>query len=180
MTKRPLQLDSLKDILFNFTLYQCGFLVENCAIALEERGKTPGVVLKVKGDASIEFDLHWTSPDQQRRDGYQDPIELVENGAITITCFLVRELTEYKKIKQARRGGGFDYYLENTNQLDTQNPWVAQIEVSGILMESPSNTIISRYTKKIMRNTLRRNMSMPTYISIVEFNTPQAHFSRFV
>lgn len=180
MSNKSLHLGNLKDIL-NFSEAQCICYAEYCAVALEHWDNNPGVLLVVTGELDCEFSLHWESPSQ--RDGYQDPYDFWQYGAIAISCFLVKELTHYTRIIQSPRGGGYDYFLGfhlGDENYDPLNPWHARIEISGIGRETRSNTVGYRYSKKVNRKTLRRAVSMSTYISIVEFESPKAHFSKCI
>lgn len=179
MQIKDININSLKDIATEMSSIQCNFWAENCAIALQELQKQQGELLIVNGDISLQFRLFWTIPESTN--GYKEPRDWLKYGAVAISCFLVREITEYSVIEESPQGTGFDYWLgydESSPNFDPDNFYQARLEISGIAKESKSNTINSRSLKKKKQTKRSDHLGIPAFVSVIEFKTPKAYFAK--
>jgi hypothetical protein len=171
-------LEELKDTIMLFSVNQCNFLTENCIVALEECNHKCGCKMEIIGDKKSEVFIFWSS--KFNKAGYIETKKIVEHGATAISFFLARSFTDYTLIEEAVIGTGFDYWLGyNSNHLkyNPKNFLSARLEISGILIESSSNSIKERIRIKKNQTAVTDPLKLPAYISIVEFSKPKAYFA---
>ena len=151
-------------------------LFENCIVALHKCNHPSPVTLSVDGMTRHDYTLNWDDNynDQLART-YADEQSMTERAAIAISILLALKQTSYTVIERSRKGTGFDYMLGEKDD-PFFNP-KARLEISGILRESPQNSVNSRYQQKEKQTSISDDMQLPAYISIVEFNTPKALFN---
>jgi len=179
-----LVLEDLKTTIDLFSSTQCDFLSENCIVALETKNHCTGCVLHVSGDVTLGFSLNWNKP--VKINGYKEPKKYTEKGAEAISFFLTSHFTGFKVIEEAviKTGPertGIDYWLgysEDHEDYDADNFMRARLEVSGILEETPSNTVKSRAAGKKRQVFPTDKTGLPAFISIVEFSSPKAYFGK--
>jgi len=171
-------LEELKEAIKLFSVNQLDYFAESCIVALESNNHKSGCKLKIFGDSSDEASVEWSTI--VLRAGYQEPKKFVENGAIALSFFLVREYTDFAVIEEATIGTGFDFWLgydQDHPMYNALNFISARLEISGILKESRSNTIESRTINKKTQTNPTDFLKLPAYISIVEFSQPKAYFA---
>jgi hypothetical protein len=174
-----LDIETLKDTLLNISPVQCDGYSEGCIVALEAQGKQTGVKLKVTGDAESEYLLNWKK--KVNKNGWKEPIKFTESGAVAISFFLTRKLTEFNVIEEALIGTGVDYWLgyDDTHpNFDKLNFINARVEISGILEEKGTNTLEARVRKKMVQTEQSDSTKLPAYVSIIEISTPKDYFAK--
>lgn len=172
-------LEELKDTITLFSPTQADFLSENSIVALEYNKHTSGCILKIGGDQVEDIQLKWSTA--VVKSGYKEEKKFIEKSAEAISFFICRKYTDYNVIEEASIGTGIDYWLgydENHLSYDPINFLNARLEVSGINVETPTNTIASRVKIKIKQTDPSDSTAIPAYISVVEHSTPKAHFSK--
>ena len=141
-------------------------------------GHRSGVRLIVHyADAEEPVEICWEGEiDAQLLRSFEER-RATDNAACAIALLLMRELTEYTAIKQSPIGTTIDYYLtskhragELRNEDLIFNQVEARLEVSGILRETPENTVEHRINQK--RRRLEREGDLPDLIVVVEFSKP--------
>jgi len=173
---RKLTLESLNDNIPIITNEAAGFFKENCMVCFHNQGYTSGVELKtVYKESNTTFAVCWSgNVTKQMLRNYSDLSQAAEHAACAIAFLLIRELTDYVTIEQAAKGKGIDYFLVPKNQNmedDLIFNHTAGLEVSGILKESPDNTVDARINGKIKR-LKRLKPGLPVVIVVVEFSKP--------
>jgi hypothetical protein len=172
-------LEELKETVKAFSTVQSDFLAENCIIALEANNHRSGCVLRVNGDAEIEFTLAWSK--QVSRAGYQEPVKFTEKAAEAVSFFLTAHLTEYVIVEESVIGTGIDYWLDYAEydaRYNKEYMFQAKLEISGIFRETKDNTLENRVKDKKRQVRDGHTAVVPAYISVVEFSSPKAFFGK--
>ena len=98
-------------------------------MCLESQGHSPGVRLRIRGDARIDSqELRWPLVTEQLRLTHADAREAAELGAAGIAILLTAQETGYTVLRRAAINSGVDYWLG-----DAAGTGLARLEVSGIL-----------------------------------------------
>lgn len=175
-----LTLEELTETLRFFTQTQSEFWTENCIVALESFNHASGCKMELKGDVQNTATLLW-SKEITKKAGYKESNKYVEKGAEAISFLLAISLTEYDIVEEALIGEGFDYWLgykEGSENYNEDNFLNARLEISGIGEESPTNKVEYRANKKKKQTNVSDDLKLPAYVSIVEFKSPKALFSK--
>jgi hypothetical protein len=149
------------------------FYKNNCMVCFHLTGHASGVRLAVHYNGLIrQADICWTGQiSQQLLMAHGDLKKATDFAACTIALMLVRELTEYTAIEQSAEGTTIDYYLtEQQPDNDLIFNRAARLEVSGILSETPNNTVDGRIRRKTRR--LKPESDLTDFIVVVEFSKP--------
>lgn len=172
-------LEELTEAVKLFSTHQCSFLTENCIVALESCNHKSGCKLEILGDKTDAALLEWST--EVKTAGYQEPRKYVEHGATAISFLLAQSFTEYRILEEATYGTGFDYWLgydKNHVKYNPSNFLSARLEISGILRETPQNTLIERVKLKREQTNVSDSSKLPAYISVVEFSQPKVYFAK--
>ncbi|MBK8565832.1 MAG: hypothetical protein IPN76_21440 [Saprospiraceae bacterium] len=174
---RTLDLDDLKKgKLLGLSKNVGAFLAEAAIVCLHLNGHQNGALLKVTGAYQLDFQLIWKDdPDSDTLKNWRDLNETVEYGASAIALLLIDELTEFTFSTRAVQLGLADYMLSKKGSsfgFEDENP-AAYLEVSGILNESPVNTIDMRLNIK-EKKLGNKSENAPIFIVIAEFSAPKA------
>jgi hypothetical protein len=171
---KTIKLSNLKNLAIEISQVQCDFYAEACSVALQKNHhKNP--TLTVNGDFNGSFVI--LRHEVTKLAGWEDNIEVAENGAIAIAFFLINEYSEYSVIRQSIRGTGFDYWLgykPDHKKFDPNNFFVARLEISGILQGNDSE-IKRRVTIKLKQVDKSAKLKLPAYISVTEFSNCKSH-----
>jgi len=164
---------SLKKMETYLTREVCDFFSQAASVCLDNQNHSQGIVFKVEGDLSSEFQLFWNEVTQQMRDSWDDMSDTTEDGACCLAMLIVQKLTEYKVIRRARKKTGFDYWLgDKKDEYPFQEK--ARLEISGILKGNKSQ-IRQRIREKIEQTKQSNHLKLPAYIVVVEFSTPMLY-----
>lgn len=172
-----LNLNSLREILPDWSDNQSNYFVEGLSIGLERQANSSGIILKVDGDTKIDFKLEWEKCSDQVEKSWKEPKKIAEAGATALAFFLTEKLTEYIPTEEAMIGTGVDYWLgfkDDHEDYDEINFMNARLEISGINVETPTNTVEGRV--KIKKEQVKKTdgMNIPVFISVSEFSTPKS------
>lgn len=153
-----------------------------CMVCFDRHKHTSGVQLSVNFESqSYSVAVLWNGTiTQEEKRAYNDLKKATDFAACTIALLLIRDFTEYTAVLQASaRGETIDYYLEPQ---DADDMYIfdqsVTLEVTGILQETPGNSVQGRYNKKVQR--LKRDLKEKVYIAIVEFSQPQTKVMSYV
>jgi len=146
-------------------------LAEAGAVCLEEQSHSNGVELKVYGEFTDAFNVHWPDVTDQMRLCWNDYEVTTEYGAYGIAILLIRDLTGLSIIERSRKGSGFDFWLGYEDELPFQNK--ARLEISGI--RKGDDSIVKARVHQKLKQTERSKGSFPAYIAVVEFSKPLSH-----
>jgi len=176
-----LTLEELQETLVFCSAAQSEVWKENSIVALEDQKHQTGCKLTLLGDNQENILINWCS--DFKRTGYTEKKKFTEKGAEAISFLLATKLTQFNVIEESTIGTGIDYWLgyaEGHEQYDDLNIYHARLEISGILKETKTNNLEKRVKEKkeqAQRGDATFNY-LPAYISIIEFSTPKAHFSK--
>src|ERR1035437_73967 len=92
-------LEDLKEAIQLFSTNHCGYLTENCIVALEKNNHQSGCILKVFGDDNDDVILTWST--QVENAEYKESKKFVEHGAEAISFFIANTYTEFQVIEEA-------------------------------------------------------------------------------
>lgn len=174
-----LNLNSLVEILPEWSAKQCDYFTEGLSVGLEKQGNDSGVVLEVTGIRDLKLKVEWTKCTEEIHRSWKEPKKIAEMGATALAFFLTEKLTEFVPTEEALIGTGVDYWLgykEHHENFDEDNFMNARLEISGINKEEGSNTVEAR--TKIKKKQVQKSdeMKIPVYISISELNSPKSIF----
>ena len=161
-----------------------GYLVQAAIICLEESNHASGVTLAVDGDLHAEPEVCWDPlPNAAQSRHSWDPDDATEQGACALAVLLIDKFTDYTIVERAakrlgpRRGSGFDYWLDKKDSFQSQPTdlqlFSARLEVSGIRKGSHAD-IVARSKQKVNQTKQSDFLSIPAYVVIVEFGSPQS------
>ncbi len=174
---RTLNLDTLNMGLPGITKAMGAFFAEAAIVCLVKNGHRDGAVLKVTGDFEEKFILRWSSDlDDKAHENWKNEQRASEYGAVALALLLMLHLTSYDEFEDSGIGTGIDFWLKEKNRkkLTILNPRKARLEISGIMKESPSNTIQARIRVKEEQVKSSDFTNLPAYIAVVEFGTPKS------
>lgn len=174
-----LTLEDLTDALIYFSPIQSQGFTENGIVALEHHKHTSICAMQLEGDFSDCVDLSWSTT--VIKNGYKEKKKFTEKGAEAIAFLIATSYTDFEVVEEASIGTGFDYWLgynEENENYDPDNFLNARLEISGILKETPQNTIESRIKSKKEQTKPTDGTGLPAYISVIEFSNPKAYFAK--
>jgi hypothetical protein len=152
-------------------------LMETCVWALLHCNHKNGVRLKVvHGKDTGFYVVGWQEDalDEEavRRSYNRD--DATEYGAEAVALLISIDRTPYDAIERAITTKGIDYWLGFKNRKPNE-PFhrAGRLEISGIMTETPSNTVRERVRDKL-RQTRPTDHTFPVYIIVVEFGQPYA------
>ena len=146
-------------------------LAEAAGVCLESQGHSPGVRLRIRGDARIDSqELRWPLVTEQLRLTHADAREAAELGATGIAILLTAQETGYAVLRRAVINTGVDYWLGDAAGTDQ-----ARLEVSGIL-RGDGGRMNARVNEKMRQTERSAATGLPVYVVVVEFGAPVAHF----
>lgn len=163
--------------------------LQQISVCLDNQGHQWGTTLTVvykedvepqhlfrKNEATIyEYILpNWLSvTSQMQRNHGQDLAYTSEQAAYGIAFLLILELTEFTIIRKSVKTTGVDWYLGYKNDPHDLFKDAGRLEVSGLLYESPQNTIRSRARIKLKQTAPSDIKDLPVYVVIAEFSKPE-------
>lgn len=180
---KALILDSLGDGIPALDADLAGMMKKSAMVCLNHHKHKDGVLLEIKSTQLESCALHWSDDvtvemlkryagTSSNSASYEPTTRTTDDAACAIALLFIRENTKFTAIEKAGIGTTVDYYLssqENDSDLIFNNA-EARLEVSGILTETPANTIKRRLKEKKDRLL---DEGIPTFIVITEFKQPQ-------
>lgn len=153
------------------------YLYENLIMGMHISCHKSGVCLQTLGIEEKQFVMKWQNEcTAQMKRAYTDTIKVTEETAVGLSLLLTRKLTDYTIVERSWNGTGIDYWLGYEN--DPMFSRAARLEISGILQETPSNTITRRVRVKDKQTDQSDNTSLPAFISVAELSTPKLYFNK--
>lgn len=172
-----LHLDTLGDGIMGLTQEFGNFLLQACAVCLENQSHRSGaqmVLLNSRGNKSIT--LYWNAiVDDRVRRNWSDLQEATEYAATGVAIKLAQTESNSSCIERSSKGTGFDYWLGDENDLGIFER-KQRLEISGILQETTSNTVASRMKSKEKQTEVSDGMAIDAHICVVEFSTPKGEY----
>ncbi|OPY65906.1 MAG: hypothetical protein A4E63_02765 [Syntrophorhabdus sp. PtaU1.Bin050] len=176
-----LVLESLGSDIPTLNKVKASMLRETCIWCLTKCEHSNGVQIKCDiFTAPVTHTIKWE--DDVDLDGllraYNDD-DAVPFGAEALALLLIRKHTPFTAIQRAAKPSGIDYWLgyKSKNPYSLFSMKDARLEISGILVESGSNTIKSRIKQKL-KQTEASDHVFPVFISVIEFGNPKAETVR--
>lgn len=132
----------------------------------------------MEGDFAEEFAVVWQqSIRQDAKTTWGDSRETAEFGATALALLLILAMTDYHEFERKEQGGGFDFAIwkpaQPTGKVNVERK-SGRVEVSGILKETPGNTINMRVAIKKRQAAKSTELNLQIFIVIVEFGMPKA------
>jgi hypothetical protein len=137
-------LDQTIDLLAGPSKEQIKVFNQWAATALDKYHENSTVSFNFKIDGiEKSFILRWNS--DFSKDAMKERRKIAEEAAISITMFLMSVLLEYHYVCQTEIGEGVDYRFQKQRpSIENFLQGSHYVEISGLLEESPSNTISER------------------------------------
>jgi hypothetical protein len=171
-----LDLEELRNGIMGLTPEFGSFCLQACTVCLENSNHSTGVNTNLSGNNSSRLTLNWNSAvNTQVKRNWTDSDEATEYGATAIAILLVKHLSEYECIERSSKGLGFDYWLGEENTLEIFQR-KARLEISGILKESPTNTLENRTKIKEDQTKKSSFLNMSAHICVMEFSNPRCAY----
>lgn len=171
---RTLNLDKLKGGLPDVSPAFGTLFAEAAAVCLTLVGYRSGVTLTVQGAFQATYIVEWTQEiGSLEKTSWGDLKEAVEYGATALAMLLMMELTQFDSFKREDQLEGIDFELSQ-HKKQTPKDQNAKLEISGILKETPDNTVHIRVNMKERKIKKRGNLNLQVYVVVVEFGTPKA------
>lgn len=153
------------------------YLYENVLAGMYLAHHESGDTLSIQGIADTLFRMSWDGIfTEQMQRAYSDINKVTEEASVGISLLLTRKLTDYTIIERSWTGTGIDYWLGY--EADPLFTRAARLEISGILLETISNSMATRIKAKEQQSTQSDDTLLPAYISVVELNSPKAYFNK--
>jgi hypothetical protein len=144
-------------------------MAEAASVCFVERGHRSPAKLRVEGDLSAELEVHFLEVTRQMRNAHHDQDEATEYGACAVAALVLRDLFGLTVLRRSKKGTGFDYWLAPEASPLFRN--ASRLEVSGI-RRGGEREIRARVRSK-ERQLAPSNVSLPVYITVVEFGAPR-------
>lgn len=168
-------MDTLKYGLPGITKTVGQFLWEAAVVCLEGNGHRPGARLNVFGEHETAFELEWSAlEDENALRFWSDNNESVEYGATAIAVLVIMELTSFSNFQKLPQNESADYLILSKKNIREK----AYLEISGIWVESPQNSINMRVNKKLKRLLKNNQRGIENFVVVTEFGTPKSKISR--
>jgi hypothetical protein len=171
-----LRLTDLKENAHELTPVFGEALAQAAAVCLDDQGHTSGRSLALKGDFSGSCALRWRRSSKKARRTWNDLEVATEYGAYGVATLLVWRYAHLKVVERSRKGTGFDFWLGDGSGTGTLFQNKARMEVSGI--RKGDEDAIRRRTAAKITQTKRTSSSLPTFVVVVEFSSPQSRVVR--
>ena len=143
------------------------------AVCLEKVGHDVHVEMSVTGfDRATRVIVQAPAVDDAMRRTHRNLKDAVEFGAQAVVASLIHEFTDLVFIDQAFDHTGVDFWLASRSESGPFFQAKARLEISGILRETPSNSVEYRLTKKAERLD-KYPSEYPASIAVVEFSQPR-------
>ena len=150
-------------------------LMEACVWCMVSSGHSNGVILEViDGPEILSYLISWPQHldlEAIKRSFNQD--DAVEEGAEAIALLVAMDRTEFEAVERATTTTGIDYWLGYKDNLNNPFERAGRLEVSGMLRETPNNTVKMRIQRKLSQ-TLPTDHMFRVFVVVVEFGKPYA------
>lgn len=172
-----LNLEDLRTGVMGLTPEFGSFCLQACTVCLENSNHLSGITVPVTGIQPINVTLSWTSivNDQIKRN-WTDSDEATEYGATAIAILISSKMSSHNCIERSSKGLGFDYWLGDEDSLGLFQR-KAKLEISGILKESPTNTLENRVKGKETQTKKSAYLNMNAHICVTEFSNPKCAYN---
>lgn len=174
---RTLYLDKLNGGVAGISNAYGAFLAEAAAVCLDAVGHSSGIMLKVEGDLEAVFQVHWTQQiGANERSSWGDLKEATEYAAMGLAVLLLEALTEYDLFHRNEQDDEADFIVHKMHYSEKTfgTPNKVRLEVSGLLLETKTNTVNMRIGTKKKGLGQKTDLGEPVFVAIVEFGTPKA------
>ncbi|HFC77060.1 MAG TPA: hypothetical protein ENJ27_02420 [Candidatus Moranbacteria bacterium] len=173
-------LDTLKLGLMGLTKEFGNFLHQACSVCLDNQKHQSGVKMNLKtSKLEKSIQLIWNSEiNSQILRNWNDLQEATEYAATGIAIKLAELESDSTCIERSSKGSGFDYWLgEEVETGLFQKKEV--LEISGILQESPSNSLKSRISSKKKQITNALKLHHKAHVCVIEFANPKGEYLKY-
>jgi len=152
------------------------YCLQACTVCLDNYNHNSGITYKLSGNFTDDIILEWTTQvNSHIKRNWKDLQEATEYGATGIAILLAKEFSQCDCIKRSSKGTGFDYWLGKEDELGIFNA-KERLEISGILNETPINTVKKRVKEKIDQTKKTVYLEMKANVSVSEFSNPKGEY----
>jgi len=148
------------------------YLVDGAAVCLDLCNHCVPITLSVTGWRAREYDVICPEVTDQKQRTHNDHQEATEIGACAVAISVIHDLTGFAVVERSRKGTGIDYWLGDDNPYPIQRK--ARLEVSGILRETPENSVDERMRRKCSQIEQSDHTRLEAFVVVVEFGHPMA------
>ncbi|CAG2535056.1 hypothetical protein MAR621_00170 [Maribacter dokdonensis] len=172
-----INLDSLGDGIMGLTQEFGNFLLQACAVCLDNQNHSTGVQMNLlTSSGSKSVNLNWnTVVNSQVKRNWSDLQEATEYGATALAIKLAESESTSSCIERSSKGTGFDYWLGDEDDLGIFQR-KERMEISGILKENGTNTIERRVKVKSNQTKTSSSSGLNAHICVVEFSNPKGEY----
>ena len=137
----------------------------------------PGnLVLTLK--TQVITSLLWSEAGPELDSTWADLKEAVEYGAYAVAIVVSVQITRFRRVERcAQSGTGIDIWLTDSTDDRGIFQHSARLEVSGIFNGGPS-AIRARLKQKIEQTKSSDHTTLPAYVAIVEFGSPEIRIQK--
>lgn len=115
--------------------------------------------------------LNWNSDFSQ--DAMKEKTELANFGGVSLAMFVMSVLSDYKYVNQSEIGTGVDYGFQKSHPTsDNFFQDCHYVEISGLLKENGTNTLINRVKIKHQQIDKGSNKNEPSSVIVTLFEQP--------
>ena len=172
-----INLDTLGNGIMGLTQEFGNFLLQACTVCLDNQNHSSGVQMNlISSNGNKVVNLTWNSIiDNQVKRNWSDLQEATEYGATAIAIKLVETESTSSCIERSSKGTGFDYWLGDEDNIGIFQR-KERLEISGILKENGTNTLMKRVKSKSKQTTTSISTGLNAHICVVEFGSPKSEY----
>lgn len=125
-------------------------------------------------DVGYSCKLNWDSDFSTA--AMKEKKDIANHGAVAIAMFVMSVLLGYSYVEQTEIGDGVDYKFMEKEPADDELNFMSNghyVEVSGLLEETPSNTMTGRIDDKHKQIARGRKRSEPASVIVTLFKQPK-------
>jgi len=145
------------------------------AVALNKFHSNSKATIKIINE-KIEEEIILTWNSNFSSAAMKESVDMANHGGVAIAFFLMSSLLDYKYVEQTEIGDGVDYRFKINESNDDDLNFLDDyhyVEVSGILKESPTNTLRRRIKDKHNQIKKGRKKDKSSSVVVTLFSEPK-------
>ena len=171
-----LDLDKIHQALPRVRTSLVDYIYDAAVFLLHHHRHQSGLRCEIRSlDESLHFArFEWTRPYSERMmNTFGDTVYAVEFAAEGIACLTVRATTNYTVIKRSQRNDGVDFWLAESDDIDTFTyQFAARLESKGISEARNPSDIKAKVYEGINQSKRSDKARLPAYIIVTDFGKP--------
>lgn len=145
------------------------------AVALNKFHSNSNAKIKILNE-QIEEEIHLTWDSNFPVAAMKEKVDMANHGGVAMAFFLMSILSGYKYVEQSEIGDGVDYRFKLNEPSDDDLNFLDDfhyVEISGILQESPTNTLSKRIKIKHDQIKKGKKSNKSSSVIVTLFSEPQ-------